>query len=86
MNATHKTGRPAIHASNAARQKAYRQRWATVTATVPPSTADFIDALARQFDMPRTQVAQQLILFAAANRNWKQQGVTGWTVKPRVTA
>ena len=80
---TKKIGRPAIHESAAARQKAYRARWASVSGVVPASTADFIDELAKDFDMPRAQVVQQMVLFAAANRDWRKQGMTSWTVKPR---
>lgn len=70
-------GRPKKHATPAARQAAYRQRYVTVEARLVPETAATLDELASTFDVPRTEVVNSLINFALLNRNWFTLGLFG---------
>lgn len=66
-------GRPRLHASNAARQAAYRQTKSTVTIT--SNQAESIARIAAQLDQSSAEVLRSMIRFALTNRNWTQLGL-----------
>ena len=69
--------RPRKYASAAERQKAYRERYVIVEARVIRETADTLDKLASDLNVPRTEVVNSLINFALLNRNWFTLGLFG---------
>ena len=75
-NAT--TGRPAIHASAAARQKAWREANKPKTVRLTGKSGQAVTGLAAYFDCSETEVINHLVKFALTNRDWKAQGLTGW--------
>ena len=75
-----KRGRPAKYASAAERQAAFRARNAVKTMRLDGKLAGTIEALALQFDCTETHVANNLMRFALANRNWRTMGVGGWAM------
>ena len=76
-----KRGRPAKHADAAARQKAWREANAVKTLRLDGKLADTLKTLAEQFDTTETHVANNLMRFALANRNWRGLGIGGWAMK-----
>lgn len=72
-----RVGRPAIHASSAARQRAHRAKLARLDVAIKPEIADTIAEIADQLDCSRNEVVNSLIRFALTNRNWKQVGLMG---------
>lgn len=75
-----KLGRPAKHASAAERQKAWRAANSVKSFRIDGKAAATIEALATQFDCDQTHVANNLIRFALANRNWRGMGIGGWAI------
>jgi len=70
-------GRPRIYATDAQRQKAYRTRYAVGNYRVTLETQATLEAIAREFDAPVTEVVNSLIQFALLNRNWFVLGLFG---------
>lgn len=70
-------GRPRKYATASERQAAYRNRYAVVNARVTKETADTLDKLADQLDVPRTEVINSMIIYALLNRNWHTLGLFG---------
>lgn len=69
--------RPRKYASDAERVKAYRERYAVAEFRVIKETLATIDAIALEFDVPRTEVVNSLINFALLNRDWFKLGLFG---------
>jgi len=80
---TTKLGRPAKHADAAARQRAYRAANKVKTLRIDGKTAATLAKLAEMFDCDETHVANNLMRFALANRNWVSQGIGGWAIADR---
>jgi hypothetical protein len=70
-------GRPATHASAAARKAAYRANKARIDFTDKPAIAATIDEIAAALDCSKNELMQSLVRFALANRNWTQTGLFG---------
>lgn len=62
--------RPKKYATAAEKQAAYRSRYAVIDVRVKTETLETLDALSEAMDMPRTEVVNQLLQFALANRAW----------------
>lgn len=62
--------RPKKYATAAEKQAAYRVRYAVLSVRVKPETAQTIADLSEALDMPQTEVVNQLLQFALANRAW----------------
>jgi len=75
-----KKGRPAKHADQAARQRAWRAANKVKTYRIDGKAAGTIAELAEQFDTDETHVLNNLVRFALANYNWKQCGIGGWAM------
>ena len=75
-----KKGRPAKHADAAARQRAWRAANKVKTLRLDGKAAATIAELAVMFDTDETHVANNLIRYALANRNWKGMGIGGWAI------
>lgn len=58
------------YATAAEKQAAFRARYVMVDLRMKRETADVIDSLCEALDLPRTEVLNQLIQFALANRAW----------------
>lgn len=58
------------YANDAEKQAAFRARYAVWDIRLKRETADVIDGLCEALDLPRTEVINQLIQFALANRAW----------------
>jgi hypothetical protein len=69
--------RPRKYASDAERQKAYRERWAIAQFRLEKETAETIKRLAEFTDASESEVADSLIKFALLNRNWFTLGLFG---------
>lgn len=69
--------RPRKYADDAARQAAYRTRYAVIQVRLVPETAETLTKLAEYLDVPRTEVANSLLNYALLNRNWIQLGLFG---------
>lgn len=70
-------GRPAIHASAAARKAAYRADKARIDFTDKPAIAATLAEIAADLDCSKNELMQSLVRFALTNRNWKQVGLYG---------
>ena len=70
-------GRPRKYATAAERQAAYRDRYATPTIRVLKETDANVQDIARELDVPATEVYNSLINFALLNRNWRALGLFG---------
>jgi hypothetical protein len=75
-----KRGRPAKYASPAERQAAYRARNSIKTLRLDGKVAPTIAKLAEMFDTTETHVANNLLRFALANRDWNRMGIGGWAM------
>lgn len=62
--------RPKKHATPAERQAAYRARYEVIQIRLKPETLASIDGICEAIDLPRTEVINQLLQFALANRAW----------------
>lgn len=69
--------RPRKYASDAERAKAFRNRYAVGEFRVIPETMATLEAIALEFDVPRTEVVNSMINFALLNRNWFTLGLFG---------
>jgi len=70
-------GRPAKHASAAARKAAYRADKARIDFTDKPAIAATLTEIAAELDCSKNELLQSLVRFALTNRNWKQVGLYG---------
>lgn len=70
-------GRPKKYASAAEKQAAFRARYEIIEGRVLPETAETIAKLAKELDVPKTEVINSLIIFALLNRNWFTLGLFG---------
>ncbi|MBI3102751.1 MAG: hypothetical protein HYY98_14545 [Burkholderiales bacterium] len=70
-------GRPAVHATGAARKAAYRAAKARVDYTDAPYIIDKLRETAAQLDCSVNELLQSMVRFAETNRNWKQVGLYG---------
>lgn len=70
-------GRPRLYKNDAERQAAHRERNTVVDARFSAATLATLDELAKQFDVPRTEVINSLVTFALLNRNWHTLGLFG---------
>jgi hypothetical protein len=70
-------GRPAKHASAAARKAAYRAEKARVDFTDKPEIIAKLRETAVQLDCSVNELLQSMVRFAECNRNWKQVGLYG---------
>lgn len=62
--------RPKLHATPAERQAAFRARYPTLTVRTKSETKETIAALCAAMDMSESEVVNQLLQFALANRAW----------------
>ena len=69
--------RPRKFTNDAERQAAYRDRYSVFSIRLRKDTAETIEALAEELDVPRTEVVNSLIVFALLNYNWKTLGLFG---------
>lgn len=70
-------GRPRKHADNAAKQAAYRARYAVKSYRFEAETAETIKRLADELDTSENEVINSLVKFALLNRNWFTLGLFG---------
>jgi hypothetical protein len=70
-------GRPRKYANNAEKQKAFRERYATINVRTERDTKDTIERLAEFTDTSEAEVVNSLIKFALLNRNWFTVGLFG---------
>ncbi len=70
-------GRPAVHASAAARKRSYREKVARLDVAIKPEIADTLTQIAADLDCTKNELLNSLIRFALTNRNWKQVGLYG---------
>lgn len=70
-------GRPATHASAAARKVAYRASKARIDYTDTPAIVDKLRETAAELDCSVNELLQSMVRFAQTNRNWKQVGLFG---------
>lgn len=63
--------RPKQYANAAEKQAAYRSRYVLREVRLKHETAESIDAICAAIDLPFTEVANQLLQFALANRAWQ---------------
>ena len=69
--------RPRKYGTATDRQRAYRERYAVFQVRVRKETSETLDELARELDVPRTEVVNACINFALLNYNWKTLGLFG---------
>lgn len=62
--------RPRKYADDAARQEAYRKRYAVLSIRVSFDTAATLERISKETGVPRAELVNQMILFALSNRNW----------------
>lgn len=62
--------RPKKYATDAERQKAFRSRFANLTTRVKIETAETLERISAETGMSRTELMNQMILFALSNRDW----------------
>lgn len=72
-----RTGRPALHASSAARKQAFRAKSHRLDLTIKPETGATLDEIAAALDCSKNALVTNLIRFALTNRNWKSMGLMG---------
>lgn len=72
-----KGGRPRKHESAAARQAAYRARNEGIVTWRLGSVAATVSEIAKAVDLPANELAHQMLKFALANRDWRQQPMFG---------
>jgi len=70
--------RPRQYASNAEKQKAFRERYPTINVRTKPETKETIARLMEALDLSEAEIVNQLLQFALANR--------AWHTSPRFTA
>jgi hypothetical protein len=70
-------GRPRKYANDAEKQKAFRERCATINVRTEKDTKDTIARLAEFTDTSEAEVVNSLIKFALLNRNWFTVGLFG---------
>jgi len=70
-------GRPRKYANDAEKQKAFRERYATINVRTEKDTKDTIARLAEFTDTSEAEVVNSLIKFALLNRNWFTVGLFG---------
>lgn len=73
-----RAGRPAKHADAAAKMRAWRDANTVVTVRLTGKTGASVAKLAAQFEMSQTEVINQMLKFAAANRDWTKLGMTSF--------
>jgi hypothetical protein len=61
---------PRKYVDNAAKQAAYRERYAVFQVRIKRETAETLERICESRDIPRTDLVADLIAFALANRNW----------------
>jgi hypothetical protein len=86
--------RPKKYANAAERQAAYRERNVLIEIRLDAKTADTLTRLAQDFDLPRAELATQVLKHGLLNRNWASMGPrydlgsdtsqTGMRVVPRL--
>jgi hypothetical protein len=78
MELTNPGGRPKKYASEAERQRAFRERYATINVRTLPETKDTIRKIVEFTDTSEAEVVNSLIKFALTNRTtWLTQGLWG---------
>lgn len=70
-------GRLRKYANDAEKQKAFRERYATINVRTEKDTKDTIERLAEFTDTSEAEVVNSLIKFALLNRNWFTVGLFG---------
>jgi hypothetical protein len=70
-------GRPAKYASAAERQKAFRERYQTITARVEQRTKETLKMLSEHTDEPMSEVINSAIKYFVLNYNWREFGLFG---------
>jgi hypothetical protein len=77
-------GRPRKYANDAEKQRAYRERWETLSIRTETETKKTLERLAEFSDESLSEVVNSLIKFALLNRNWFTVGLFGKRL-PRAT-
>jgi len=72
-----KGGRPRKYATEAERKAAYRARNKIVGWRLDPKTVALINEIANEVDISANELANQMLKFAAANRDWHAQPIFG---------
>ncbi|MNL42422.1 hypothetical protein D3C87_1648760 [compost metagenome] len=72
-----RSGRPAVHANNAAKVRAHRAAKARFDFTDDPKIKQTIAEIAAGLDCSEADVLRSFTRFALTNRNWKQVGLYG---------
>lgn len=70
-------GRPRKYASDAEKQKAFRERYAILSVRVEKHIKATIADLASDLDTSEAEVVSSLIKYALLNRNWHTLGLFG---------
>ncbi|NBR62615.1 MAG: hypothetical protein EBT86_13540, partial [Actinobacteria bacterium] len=71
--------RPRKYASDAERQKAFRERQAVIQVRVKPETVETFDRIASTLGYTRQEVVYALLMSGLNNnRNWQQTGIPGF--------
>lgn len=63
--------RPRKYATNAERQAAFRNRWATLEIRVTPETASTVESIAKESGRSKNDLLYAMLTFALANHNWR---------------
>ena len=66
--------RPKKYATAADKQAAYRARYAVIEIRLETETADTLARIAEAWDVPRTEVVNNILKFGLLNRNWFTEG------------
>lgn len=72
-----RSGRPAIHASDAARVRAHRAVKPRIDYSDKPEIKAKLAEIAGELDCSVNELMQSITRFALTNRNWKQVGLYG---------
>lgn len=72
-----RSGRPAIHADNAAKVRAHRAAKGRIEFTDDPKIKQTIAGIASELGCSEADVLRSITRFALTNRNWKQVGLYG---------
>jgi len=70
-------GRPRKYADDAAKQAAYRERYAVIETRLEHETAETLQKIADYLGTSRNEVIASIIKFGLLNRNWLQLGLFG---------
>jgi len=72
-----RVGRPAMHASSAARKQAFRAKSYRLDLSIKAETGAVLVDIAAGLDCSQNELVTNMIRFALTNRNWRLVGLMG---------